>query len=93
MRGKAARSRKYIPSLEELEHMLAYNPDMLCYTCGKKMVWHCSFSKLGDVMSLQHETDGTISFICHSCNAAHGPMGDKFYNKQQLDMQYRLAVK
>lgn len=80
MRHAAQTKNKYQPSWEELEKILPKN--MICPTCSKQMIWHSSLGTKGDVVSLQHNYDGSIMLICHSCNAGHGQshLKDKYFD-------------
>ncbi len=83
MINQAKQGNKYTPSLKELKTMLPIN--LICPICSKKMIWCTKLGRLGDVISLQHNHDGSIVLICHSCNSAHGQshLGDKYFNLKE----------
>ena len=52
-----------------------------CPSCGQQMRWKAGAdNRRGSTISLQHNLDGTMCFICHSCNAGHGvsKLGDLY---------------
>lgn len=79
MRYGARISNKYVPSFEELNKLLL-NCNMLCPCCEIKMVWTSKQANRSKTISLQHNNDGTIQFLCCSCNCGHGysNLGDKY---------------
>lgn len=88
MRRTAASSCKKVPSWEQCEEMLKpclneHGELGGCPCCGRQMQWRASgvHGKRGSTVSLQHDNDGTMRFICNSCNGAHGhhKAGDGFY--------------
>lgn len=80
MRKSAKDAGKYVPSFQELDEVLKNLDGMACRGCGKEMLWHSSMGAKADVLSLQHNRDGTLDFICLSCNATHYHFpGDIFY--------------
>lgn len=82
MRDGSRKAEKYIPTFEELEKLFKNINNMKCPICKIKMIWRSKYdnNKNSKVMSLQHNNNKTISFICCSCNAAHGnhKLGDNF---------------
>lgn len=72
MRYMAQRRRITVPTWEELDAMAAQVPDLICPLCGKQMVWTTKSKSRSDSVSLQHWDNGSMSFICHSCNITHG---------------------
>ncbi len=80
MRGGARRHRKYIPSWETLDRMLPN--DLICRICKKRMIWHANLGQFKDVITLQHNHDGSIALICHACNSGHGgsQLGDAYFD-------------
>jgi hypothetical protein len=77
MRSRAMNSGKYAPSFEELENLIP--KDFVCIGCGRKMVW-LQKDDPSAVVSLQHDRDGTLRFICLACNSRHARFdGDTFY--------------
>ncbi len=82
MRSKATNKRKFVPTSKECEILLFIDcPTMKCPICNKKMIWHKSLGELRNVISLQHNNNGTVNFICYGCNAAHGAsqLGDSYF--------------
>lgn len=81
MRSSARKRYKTAPSYEELE-LLTDNlgPALLCPSCGRGMNW-LKGDGASSVITLQHNHDGTIQFLCHSCNVRHMRYeNDSFYN-------------
>ncbi len=80
MRHNAGKYRKYIPSWQMLDNML---PDgLICCACKKRMIWHTSLGQLKDVITLQHNHDGSILLVCQACNSGHScsQLGDAYFN-------------
>jgi hypothetical protein len=78
MRATAARKGKKIPSRQELAFMVEQTR-LICCGCQRKMNW---LSKEGpsSVVSLQHNRDGSMAFLCRACNTKHAQFpGDMFY--------------
>ncbi len=83
MRHQAKTRNKYKPSFEELERLLIEcGPEMQCTNCHRIMIWHGQSRKLDGVISLQHNNNGSIQFLCFGCNSAHGnsQLGDKYFD-------------
>ncbi len=83
MRNDAKTNNKYQPSFQELEYILIQcGSEMKCPKCNKKMILHFSDGDLKDLITLQHNHDQSIEFICYSCNCAHGnsKLGDKYFD-------------
>ncbi len=80
MKNTASHDKKYDPEYKELEKLIPN--EMKCPNCNKKMIWHTGFGKLNDVITLQHNDNGTIILICMECNNGHGhsQLGDKYFN-------------
>jgi hypothetical protein len=79
MRANAARHGKTVPSRADLAAIVE-KTKMNCCGCGLKMNW---LSRDGSktVVSLQHNRDGSISFLCRSCNTRHASfVNDDFYH-------------
>jgi hypothetical protein len=74
MRVNAKRRGKYVPSYEELEillnSILDENGAMICPGCGIKMNLLAKDNRQR-VITLQHNRDNTITFLCLSCNDRH----------------------
>lgn len=82
MRNSAQQRNKYIPSIKELENLLDALNKMECPICNKQMIWHQKYGYRKDVISLQHNHNGNILFICNLCNIIHGnsKLKDKYFN-------------
>jgi hypothetical protein len=86
MRSDARRRGKVVPSWEQLDERLLECLDEhgrlgKCPSCGRQMQWKSGADKkIGPTISLQHNLDGTMCFICHSCNVGHGKskLGDLY---------------
>lgn len=79
MRVRAKRDGKEVPSYEMLTAM-ASSARLNCPGCGRFMNW---LSKEGrsTVVTLQHDRNGTMRFLCLSCNTRHASRpGDSFYS-------------
>jgi hypothetical protein len=89
MRTRAKRDGKYVPSYEELESMVPGN--MTCPSCKRVMNWR-QRDGAATVITLQHNRDGTIQFLCLSCNTRHASReGDSFYNENP-QMEKRCPI-
>lgn len=76
MIAKANSNNKVAPTHETLESL---SDDMDCFGCGREMVW-LSKEDASRVVSLQHDRNGDIRFLCRSCNSRHARYeGDQFY--------------
>lgn len=81
MRSKAHKKGKEVPAVERLEKLFKDHEDMFCRCCDKKMIMHSNMGSMSDVITLQHNADGTLILICFSCNSAHGQLpGDIYYH-------------
>ncbi len=83
MRDKARQKNKFIPTVDECEILLlVWCHDFKCSICNIKLKWHSDINGIKNVVSLQHNNNGTVMFICYSCNAAHGnsKLGDKYFD-------------
>lgn len=76
-----ARSRGlYTPTAEELVSLFndLITKGMKCGHCQSVMVWN---GRAANVVTLQHDRNGTIRLLCLSCNSRHYTYpGDEFYN-------------
>lgn len=72
MRDVAQRRGKVVPTWEHLDEMLL--------ECLNEHGELGADKKTGSTISLQHNLDGTMCFICHSCNVGHGnsKLGDRY---------------
>lgn len=78
MRAVAASKGKSVPSLRELNDLLAQ--DMRCPVCDRRMNWFASDGR-STMITLQHDRSGPHRLICHACNSRHAQMpGDSFYD-------------
>ncbi len=90
MRSEATQATKLVPTWDECEILLfVWCRTFCCSVCDVKVEWHSHTNGLKNIVSLQHNDDGTMSFICLGCNAAHGPskLGDD-YLKIPIDKKY-----
>jgi len=90
MRHKAQQNKKYVPTWDECDILLyIWCPNFKCLICNVKLEWHADINGLKNVISLQHNNDKTVIFICQGCNAAHGHsrLGD-YYFKVPLNKKY-----
>lgn len=86
MRSMAQRDNKVVPTWEQCDEMLLeclneHGELGGCPSCGQQMQWRSvADKKRGSTISLQHNLDGTMCFICLSCNVGHGKskLGDRF---------------
>lgn len=63
------------------KHYRFLQKDMLCPSCKRKMNWRQRDGK-ATVITLQHNRDGTVQYLCLSCNSRHASReGDSFYNE------------
>lgn len=82
MRHGAQTRRKFIPTLDECEILLfIWCLDFKCPICNIKLKWHSDTNGRSNVITIQHNNNGTIMFICQGCNAAHGAskLGDAYF--------------
>lgn len=85
-RNRAAKSGKSIPDTYELERI--FPDDMICPLCKKQMIYTKQQGKHEDIVTLQHWNDGTVQWICLSCNSSHGNtiLTDGEYVAQQKEI-------
>ncbi len=72
---------KEVPTWGRLEVMASalFMDGMKCFYCRVEMVWAGRRGQ-NNVVSLQHDRDGTIRFLCLLCNNRHDDFpGDTFY--------------
>ena len=78
MRVRAKRDDKAVPSYEMLYSMASSS--MICPGCNRTMNWLAKEGR-STVVTLQHDRNGTMRFLCLSCNTRHAFMpGDSFYH-------------
>jgi len=86
MRTDARRDSKVVPTWGQLDEMLLeclneHGELGGCPSCGRQMQWRAGADKKrASTISLQHNLDGTMCFICNSCNVGHGNsrIGDRY---------------
>ena len=49
-----------------------YDKGLKCPHCEKQMLLHSSEGSRKDVVSIQHNLDGSLQLLCLSCNTSHG---------------------
>jgi hypothetical protein len=78
MRSAAKSTKKYTPSIYEIEKLVP--SDMRCADCGREMFWVAADGQSQSCCAvLQHYRDGTLAVTCMSCNTKHGLMvGDSY---------------
>ena len=82
MRISARSRRVYVPSLDELEDLYD-EVGVICPACGITMNWFSNGNRK-QVISLQHDRSGDITFLCQSCNARHVHFpGDEYYDRDR----------
>lgn len=84
MRASAKRKGKFVPAAEQLESMAA---NMKCADCGRFMNWLATFGQ-ATVVTLQHYRDGSIAFVCRSCNTRHAKMPADTYRDMPKDHKW-----
>ena len=77
MRVDAKRQGKLVPEYDDLNRYLSMC-DMTCSCCNREMNW-TAIEGQSTVITLQHNNDGTMNFLCRSCNTLHGKIGDVIY--------------
>lgn len=76
--------------IENLYHKYFSDSDQpTCQGCDKTMILSSHYGPLTDVLSLQHWEDGSLGFLCHSCNAKHGNYPEVF----NIAEGYKLCTK
>lgn len=78
MRSDARKEGNLIPTMDQLHNFHAGLKDMKCPHCQVKMNW---LKKDGTrtVITLQHYRNGSMGFLCFSCNSRHSKgNGDDF---------------
>lgn len=73
MRRGAKSTRQACPTFAQLETMFAALVDMRCPRCSRVMTMDRMCASL---VTLQHNRDGTLMLLCHSCNARHAAQAD-----------------
>lgn len=69
MRQSAKRDGKYVPTESELLELLN-SCKLSCPVCKRAMNWRM-IDGTETVITLQHNRDGTLAFLCMSCNSRH----------------------
>lgn len=80
------KTNKYTPSNEELES-LDVRTNMICPVCGIRMKWRTN--NLTEILTLQHNDDGSICFLCQPCNSRAKNLGDNIYS---IGLEYRRCI-
>lgn len=86
MRDSASRRGKHVPTVEELEQLIARS-GMVCRDCGCQMVWSKCISTT-QVMTLQHYRDGVLAVVCLSCNSKHGRLPGGIYRDAKRETKW-----
>lgn len=74
MRHDSSKKKKSVPTMEWLEQ----NWTLICQDCSCSMIWTSNKIQRNTV-SIQHYRDGTLGFVCFSCNSRHrGFPGDMY---------------
>lgn len=81
MRAVAQRTQKAVPTYDVLAAILLNLGDnRRCPVCERQMNW-LGVDGQATVLTLQHDRDGTIRFLCRSCNTRHAAYpNDEFYS-------------
>ena len=78
MRESCVRRQTKVPTMERLEE-IAKEVGMTCPICKREMNWTRA-ERADTVLTLQHDRDGEMTFLCMSCNSRHYAYnGDDFY--------------
>lgn len=78
MRSDAKRQGKLVPEYDDLNRYLNMC-DMICPCCDREMNWSANNGQ-STVITLQHNNDGSMNFLCRACNTHHGKIGDVIYD-------------
>jgi len=70
MRCNAKRHGKKVPTYSELENLLHGLYMFCCPLCSHTMKWTSKENKKR-VITLQHNHNGSVQFLCRSCNTKH----------------------
>lgn len=71
-----------VPPIKTLEKMVKRN--MRCADCNRVMTWTRGEDACR-VLTLQHYRDGTLGFVCASCNVRHAAMPGDTYRAMPKD--------
>lgn len=77
MRVDAKRQGKLVPEYDDLNRYMNMC-SMICPCCKRIMNWSANDGQ-STVVTLQHNNDGTMNFLCRACNTLHGKIGDVIY--------------
>ena len=69
MHATAQRRSLKSPSVNLLKQLIWWTLTNPSCKCGKSMVLSSRFGPMTDVISMHHDPDGSIMFICQSCNS------------------------
>ncbi len=81
MKHNSKRYKKDVPTWDECEILLfVWCLSFKCPVCNVQLKWNKGNGGIKNVVSIQHNNNGTIMFICHSCNSGHGSskLGDEY---------------
>src|SRR3990167_8061438 len=82
MRKHAREDGKYVPTRDELLLMFRNLQDLKCLGCSLEMVL-VGPQRERRMLTLQHDRDGRLRFLCKSCNPRHfAYQGDGFYTRR-----------
>lgn len=69
MKATASRRGLRTPPVNTLKQAIWWTLTNPICRCGKEMVLSSNFGPLSDTISLHHDPDGSMMFICQSCNS------------------------
>ncbi len=79
MQHEARVTGKLVPTVQQLEDLLAALDCLRCPICGRAMNWLAREGQ-ATTLTLQHDRDGGLRLLCRSCNTRHSWYeGDSFY--------------
>ena len=85
LRAASKRRGKAAPSMEWLESNI---PDpFICPHCNHALVWEASEGR-SRVLTIQHDHNGTIRFLCQGCNTRHWRIPEDGFYKGKLDEKF-----
>lgn len=85
---EARHDGKTVPTKEELYQLISKLENKKCPVCAKRMVWRGTLRKKSNVVTLQHNRDGTFGLLCFSCNARHQHYPGDVYLRVKKDEKY-----
>lgn len=74
-------------SIQELVNLIPEN--LACPKCNVAMVWRRAKNQKGlnNQLTIQHWRDGSIGFLCMSCNVRHSSMYGDSYKEMDVDQK------